>query len=474
MHANVFRSNQATTDSTPEKETQPSTSEATSPSETNHNQPAVASEAETAGAAEKGSAGKQISERKLAANRRNAQRSTGPKTVEGKNNSRKNALQHGILARKILLLPDGQLCDPELSEFDDRLRVEYPGEDMYSEFLRDDALWAFSGYSRAIDFGKYLDSKDRWRRITYGDRLDRYLSTNRKALLHNLKELQKLEAERREQEAELSEENEQEVEITGSSQNGADDGFDFDPKEDHVDQDDEYEKAMLECEEYLYTPRSYYLDTAVVITKGDWFALDETSPTDEVERNVASNCSESPIDDGKPSPGSAAEPVSLAGTTHDLHERTHSNAIGVVDTLALSDVADALPPAEAQDELSETAGTEAKSETASLPSDGLIDQADLASIVASYAGILEDGETQTSIADRSESVMVNTVPNSHADPEDQISETDSPAVATGPEMEEPTLPLPGEVYDDLQVLPEGCGSKASPSSDLLAASMTVQ
>lgn len=247
----------STTDSNPEQETQPSISGATSPSETNHNQPAVASEAETAGAAEKSSAGKQISERKLAANRRNAQRSTGPKTTAGKNNSRRNAIKHGILERKILLPPNGQPCDHELAEFRDRLRAEYPGEDMYSEFLRDDILFAYSGYGKAIELGKDLESQGRWSRVNWGDKLDRYLSTHRKALLHNFKELQKLEAERRQEEQEeaaAAEENQQEVEVTGCPQNG---------EEDDVDHDEEYENAMLECEDYLYTPRSYYLDCSL-------------------------------------------------------------------------------------------------------------------------------------------------------------------------------------------------------------------
>jgi hypothetical protein len=37
-----------------------------------------------------------ISERKVAANRKNAQRSTGPRTVQGKARSRQNALRHGL------------------------------------------------------------------------------------------------------------------------------------------------------------------------------------------------------------------------------------------------------------------------------------------------------------------------------------------------------------------------------------------
>lgn len=39
------------------------------------------------------------SERKRAANRRNARRSTGPRSVAGKKTSRQNALQHGLSAR---------------------------------------------------------------------------------------------------------------------------------------------------------------------------------------------------------------------------------------------------------------------------------------------------------------------------------------------------------------------------------------
>ncbi len=46
---------------------------------------------------------KLVSVKKLAANRRNAQRSTGPKTVEGKNAVKWNALKHGLLAKAAVL-----------------------------------------------------------------------------------------------------------------------------------------------------------------------------------------------------------------------------------------------------------------------------------------------------------------------------------------------------------------------------------
>ena len=44
-----------------------------------------------------------ISERKHEANRRNAQKSTGPKTEEGKSKVKLNALRHGLYARTIVL-----------------------------------------------------------------------------------------------------------------------------------------------------------------------------------------------------------------------------------------------------------------------------------------------------------------------------------------------------------------------------------
>lgn len=46
---------------------------------------------------------KEISEKKLAANRRNAQRSTGPKTPAGKSISKWNSIKHGLLAKSAVI-----------------------------------------------------------------------------------------------------------------------------------------------------------------------------------------------------------------------------------------------------------------------------------------------------------------------------------------------------------------------------------
>ncbi|MBP7937054.1 MAG: hypothetical protein KA354_20615 [Phycisphaerae bacterium] len=58
---------------------------------------------------------KTSSQRQIEANRRNAAKSTGPRTPEGKTRSRQNACQHGLLARTILMPPNQP--DESLDEF---------------------------------------------------------------------------------------------------------------------------------------------------------------------------------------------------------------------------------------------------------------------------------------------------------------------------------------------------------------------
>lgn len=50
-----------------------------------------------------------LSQRQLLANRRNAQKSTGPKTPEGKRRSARNAIRHGLYAKDFLLATREQL-----------------------------------------------------------------------------------------------------------------------------------------------------------------------------------------------------------------------------------------------------------------------------------------------------------------------------------------------------------------------------
>lgn len=60
-------------------------------------------------------------EKQIAANRRNAQRSTGPRTPEGKARSSRNALKHGILSRE--LTQEGESAE-ELVDLIEALRAD--------------------------------------------------------------------------------------------------------------------------------------------------------------------------------------------------------------------------------------------------------------------------------------------------------------------------------------------------------------
>jgi hypothetical protein len=69
---------------------------------------------------------RQISEKKIEANRRNARQSTGPKTAAGKEASRLNAVTHGLLAKAVVITAgDYQEDAQEFTRLLDALREQY-------------------------------------------------------------------------------------------------------------------------------------------------------------------------------------------------------------------------------------------------------------------------------------------------------------------------------------------------------------
>jgi hypothetical protein len=66
------------------------------------------------------------SERTIQANRRNALRSTGPKTERGKRTVARNALKHGILAREVVITTgDGEESLEEFHDLVEQLCEDY-------------------------------------------------------------------------------------------------------------------------------------------------------------------------------------------------------------------------------------------------------------------------------------------------------------------------------------------------------------
>jgi hypothetical protein len=90
---------------------------------------------------------KLVSVKKLEANRRNAQRSTGPKTVEGKNAVKLNALKHGLLAKAAILPQEDRA---EYERLLAGLAEHYQPVGMLEALLVEDIAYTFWRRRRAV------------------------------------------------------------------------------------------------------------------------------------------------------------------------------------------------------------------------------------------------------------------------------------------------------------------------------------
>lgn len=163
------------------------------------------------------------SEKRLAANRANAQKSTGPRTEEGKAASRKNSLRHGLTAKTVVL--DSE--DPaEYAAFRDRVIDSFAPAEGAEQLLTEqlaDALWrlkraqriessALNHYLDGLKRGIYPDDPEARERlaneiglgIVIGEenaetfrKLCRYLGEAERFYLRLQGQLLKLQAERR-------------------------------------------------------------------------------------------------------------------------------------------------------------------------------------------------------------------------------------------------------------------------------------
>jgi hypothetical protein len=78
---------------------------------------------------------KPVSARKRRANARNAKKSTGPRTPEGKARSCQNAITHGLLARHVIVLDDPDEDAAEYQEMLDRLLASRQTDDPMEDLL---------------------------------------------------------------------------------------------------------------------------------------------------------------------------------------------------------------------------------------------------------------------------------------------------------------------------------------------------
>jgi len=131
---------------------------------------------------------KTVSAAVLDKNRANSKKSTGPTSPEGKNTSRFNALKHGLTARHVMFDRVGKPLDNHLVNLVEALREQYGADDIIGELLIDniavDCWRQEKGFEAEV---RYL-SRDEWAFQAQGSlmTIQRYNTSNRRALLKNI------------------------------------------------------------------------------------------------------------------------------------------------------------------------------------------------------------------------------------------------------------------------------------------------
>jgi hypothetical protein len=131
----------------------------------------------------------QASEARLKANRANAQRSTGPKTAQGKRNSSFNSYKHGMLAKKLMFGRDGKVVDEGMNRLFESLRHEFCTGNVASEILTELLLADYLRLSKAAESEAALSQSGGGQFSTV---LMRYTSQNRRSLEKSLQMLMRL------------------------------------------------------------------------------------------------------------------------------------------------------------------------------------------------------------------------------------------------------------------------------------------
>jgi hypothetical protein len=131
---------------------------------------------------------------KVAANRRNAQKSTGPRTPEGKARSRWNAVQHGLLAKRLLApeATDGDAWTHLLQS----LREDWHPEGTLEEILLERIAMGYwrlhTVYAYEVDFAR--SAQEFFGSI---DRTGRYATSINRQLTQDLNQLERLQRQRK-------------------------------------------------------------------------------------------------------------------------------------------------------------------------------------------------------------------------------------------------------------------------------------
>ena len=138
-----------------------------------------------------------ISERKLAANRANAQRSTGPNTLEGKQRSKQNSYKAGIFARQLFFPTDAGRNEWDgYKDIAARIYAHYRPQGVMEELLVDKVVTEAVRFARLLWFEREeFARKDAfWGQGS--DKVLRYQTAINRQLTKAIEHLEDLQAER--------------------------------------------------------------------------------------------------------------------------------------------------------------------------------------------------------------------------------------------------------------------------------------
>jgi hypothetical protein len=135
------------------------------------------------------------SPRKVEANRRNAQRSTGPKTSEGKAKSSQNSITHGIFVKKFL---NGAAPETvaEIEALAAGIVEHYQPVGMLEEILVQKIVVETARYHRVLGFEQEFMGSPIYV-VTCLDRMVRYTTSTSRALFRAIEELERIQAARK-------------------------------------------------------------------------------------------------------------------------------------------------------------------------------------------------------------------------------------------------------------------------------------
>ena len=140
------------------------------------------------------------STKKVEANRRNAQHSTGPKTAEGKAKSAQNAIKHGIFAKRFLHAASAE-AGAEMETLICELWDHYQPVGKLEEMLVEKVAIEYARYARILGAEQQVLEREHAFFYVTVDRFARYATSTNRALSRAIEDLERVQAARKARES---------------------------------------------------------------------------------------------------------------------------------------------------------------------------------------------------------------------------------------------------------------------------------